>query len=68
MQDPTTNSTSYTMTINGTFVDGSTFPDGDYKVLLRALKVTGNQDLLEDHELWLSPMHFIVNRNSSASP
>lgn len=48
--------------INGTFADGSTFGNGEYKVLLSALRVTGNPALLSDYEFALTP-EFIVKEN-----
>ncbi|KAF9474706.1 pyrolysin [Pholiota conissans] len=39
-----------------TFANGTTIPSGTYRVLLRALRVTGNPLLEEDYESWLSPI------------
>ncbi|KIO19556.1 hypothetical protein M407DRAFT_16103 [Tulasnella calospora MUT 4182] len=37
------------------FVNGTVIPNGSYKLLLRALKITGNPKKNEDYEQWLSP-------------
>ena len=50
------------MAINGTFAAGSMIPDGDYKVLVRALKVTGNPASLADYEVALTP-EFTIKRS-----
>ncbi|KAI0684940.1 subtilisin-like protease [Cytidiella melzeri] len=39
-----------------TFSNGTTIPNGQYKILLRALKVTGNPNSEADFESWLSPV------------
>ncbi|KAI0786595.1 subtilisin-like protease [Abortiporus biennis] len=44
-----------TVTLDGTFADGTSIPNGDYKILVRALKVTGNPANENDFESWLSP-------------
>lgn len=38
------------------FANGTTIPNGSYRILLRALKVTGNPTKEEDFESWLSPI------------
>lgn len=38
------------------FANGTTIPEGSYRILLRALRVTGNPDNQEDYESWLSPV------------
>ena len=38
------------------FANGTTIPNGSYRVLLRALKVTGDPTKEEDYESWLSPV------------
>lgn len=48
-----------TLTIDGTFADGTTIKDGSYKVLLSALRVSGNPNLITDYEMALTPA-FIV--------
>ena len=45
--------------VTGVFANGSAIKSGEYKVLLRALRVTGNPAALSDYEFWLSP-EFIV--------
>ena len=39
-----------------TFANGTKIPNGEYKILLRALKVTGNPANEADFESWLSPV------------
>jgi subtilisin family serine protease len=41
---------------NNTFADGKVIPNGQYKVLIRALKITGDPKKEEDYESWLSPI------------
>ncbi|KAB5590080.1 Minor extracellular protease vpr protein [Ceratobasidium theobromae] len=43
------------------FVNGTNIPDGQYKILVRALKITGNPNQAEDYDIWLSPK-FVVKR------
>ncbi|EKM54703.1 uncharacterized protein PHACADRAFT_258717 [Phanerochaete carnosa HHB-10118-sp] len=51
-----------------TFANGSTIPNGLYKVLLRALKVTGDPTNEADFESWLSPIiGVVVPSNASDS-
>ncbi|RPD78695.1 subtilisin-like protease [Lentinus tigrinus ALCF2SS1-7] len=38
------------------FANGTTIPNGSYRILLRALKVTGDPTKEEDFESWLSPV------------
>ncbi|THG94885.1 hypothetical protein EW026_g6671 [Hermanssonia centrifuga] len=38
------------------FANGTTIPNGSYKILLRALKMTGDPTKEEDFESWLSPI------------
>ncbi|KAG8748214.1 hypothetical protein FRC11_012063 [Ceratobasidium sp. 423] len=37
------------------FANGTAIPDGSYKILFRALKITGNPKMEEDYEVWTSP-------------
>ncbi|CEL53477.1 Minor extracellular protease vpr OS=Bacillus subtilis (strain 168) GN=vpr PE=1 SV=1 [Rhizoctonia solani AG-1 IB] len=37
------------------FANGTAIPDGSYKILLRALKITGDPIKEEDYEVWTSP-------------
>ncbi len=39
-----------------TFANGTTIRKGTYRVLLRALRVTGDPTREEDYESWLSPI------------
>ncbi|KAI0363362.1 subtilisin-like protease [Pilatotrama ljubarskyi] len=45
-----------TLTISNQFANGTTIPNGSYRILLRALKVTGDPTKEEDFESWLSPV------------
>ena len=38
------------------FANGTRIPNGSYRFLLRALRVTGNPQRQEDYESWLSPV------------
>jgi len=38
------------------FADGSAIPNGSYRFLAKALKVTGNPKKSQDWEAWLSPI------------
>ena len=51
-----------TVPINGTFADGSDVADGSYRVLLRALRVTGDRDALADYETWVSD-EFVIQKD-----
>ncbi|CAL1706297.1 unnamed protein product [Somion occarium] len=42
--------------IENVFANGTTVPNGSYRILLRALKVTGDRTKEEDFESWLSPI------------
>ncbi|CCO30546.1 hypothetical protein BN14_04575 [Rhizoctonia solani AG-1 IB] len=44
------------------FANGTAIPDGSYKILVRALKITGNPTKEEDYEVWTSPT-ILVKRN-----
>ncbi|KEP46652.1 minor extracellular protease vpr protein [Rhizoctonia solani 123E] len=44
------------------FANGTAIPDGSYKVLIRALKITGNARVEEDFEVWTSST-VVVKRN-----
>jgi len=39
-----------------TFANGTTIPNGQYRVLLRALRVTGDPTNEADYDSWLSPI------------
>ncbi|KAJ7282961.1 subtilisin-like protease [Mycena rebaudengoi] len=45
---------------SGTFANGTRVNDGQYRVLLRALKVAGNPKNEEDYESWMSPQIGVV--------
>ncbi|CAE6398441.1 unnamed protein product [Rhizoctonia solani] len=38
------------------YANGTAIPDGSYKLLVRALKITGNAKAEEDYEVWTSPI------------
>lgn len=38
------------------FQDGTKVPNGSYKVLLRGLKLFGDETVSEDYDSWLSPV------------
>ena len=43
-----------------TFANGSTIANGPYRLLLRALRVTGDRAKQEDWETWLSPVVVVL--------
>ncbi|KAG8724913.1 hypothetical protein FRC09_012078 [Ceratobasidium sp. 395] len=43
------------------FANGTAIPNGSYKILLRALKITGDPKKEEDYEVWTSP-EIIIKR------
>ncbi|KAL4251463.1 Alkaline protease 1 [Abortiporus biennis] len=45
-----------TVDIDNVFANGTTVPNGSYRLLLRALKVTGDPTNEADFESWLSPI------------
>ncbi|KAF7321903.1 Subtilisin-like protease [Mycena kentingensis (nom. inval.)] len=46
--------------LTNTFANGTTIPNGAYKILLRSLKVTGDPKNEADWESWLSPVIGVV--------
>jgi hypothetical protein len=48
--------TAYTFLVSNSFANGTVIPNGSYKILLRALKVTGDPTNEADYESWLSPV------------
>jgi hypothetical protein len=42
-------------TIPVVFANGTAVPNGQYKVLLRALRVNGNPDTLDDYDIFVTP-------------
>ncbi|KAJ7085847.1 subtilisin-like protease [Mycena crocata] len=50
----------YSLLILGDFANGTRIDDGQYRVLLRALKVGGNAGAEEDYESWLGPQFGVV--------
>jgi hypothetical protein len=55
LQDEADNGWNQIPLVNA-FANGTTIPDGSYKLFLRALKVTGDRTKEEDFESWLSPV------------
>jgi hypothetical protein len=49
-----------TLVLTNTFANGTVIPNGSYKVLLRALRVTGDATKEADYESWLSPIFGIA--------
>lgn len=47
---------SGSLPISPTFANGTSIPNGDYRILVRALRVTGNPANEDDYESWLSPI------------
>lgn len=45
-----------TLVLKNVFANGTVIPNGSYKVLLRALRVTGDPTNEADYESWLSPI------------
>ncbi|CAE6403377.1 unnamed protein product [Rhizoctonia solani] len=50
----TADANGYTSLQVTAFANGTTIPDGSYKILVRALKITGNPKKEEDYEVWTS--------------
>ncbi|CAA7260654.1 unnamed protein product [Cyclocybe aegerita] len=55
-EDPEENAWSLLRLRAPTFANGTTITNGQYRVLFRALKVTGNSKRQGDYESWLSPV------------
>lgn len=56
-EDPTSGGTGFnTLLLDPTFANGTTIANGSYRVLVRALRVTGNPTREEDYDSWLSPI------------
>ncbi|KAJ7097194.1 subtilisin-like protease [Mycena belliarum] len=49
-----------TVQLSNTFANGTVIPNGEYKVLLRALRVTGDPTNEADYESWLTPVIGVV--------
>ncbi|KZT21765.1 subtilisin-like protease [Neolentinus lepideus HHB14362 ss-1] len=59
---PTSDDNGYnTYAFTGSFANGTAIAVGEYKVLLRALKVTGNPANEGDYETWLSPSFGVIS-------
>ncbi|KAG6820281.1 hypothetical protein H0H93_002893 [Arthromyces matolae] len=55
-EDADTNGWDVVSLATPTFANGTTIPNGQYRFLLRALKVTGNPGNEDDFESWLGPI------------
>ncbi|PFH48554.1 hypothetical protein AMATHDRAFT_76669 [Amanita thiersii Skay4041] len=55
-EDPKSNGYTSIKLDTPTFSNGTTIPNGTYRYLLRALRVTGKPSRQEDYESWLSPI------------
>lgn len=51
-----TNNAYTAFLIDGTFSDGSKIPNGSYRILIRALRVSGDAERDQDYDTWLSPI------------
>ncbi|KAG8728430.1 hypothetical protein FRC11_011074 [Ceratobasidium sp. 423] len=51
----TTTDRGYNTLLVKSFANKTDIPDGSYKILFRALKITGNPKEEEDYEVWTSP-------------
>lgn len=49
---------------NNTFANNTRIPSGRYRILLRALKISGNMEEQADYESWLSPV-MVFNTTSA---
>ncbi|KAJ7680615.1 pyrolysin, partial [Mycena polygramma] len=56
--DPSSGYTSFVLP--GSFANGTRINDGQYRTLVRALKVNGNPSAEEDYESWLGPQFGVV--------
>lgn len=46
----------YSFAFDGTFTNGTNVPNGEYKFLVRALRISGNPRKESDYDSWLSPV------------
>ncbi|KAL0058384.1 hypothetical protein AAF712_014946 [Marasmius tenuissimus] len=68
LASPNTGFFPFSLNNNVAFRNGTLVPDGTYKILVRALRVTGNRDNLNDWDMWLSPaMTFKFNETARAA-
>lgn len=51
---------SETFTLPAHFLDGTPIPPGEYRLLLRALRITGDPSKEEDYEVYLTPAFSVV--------
>jgi hypothetical protein len=58
VQDPIDGYDSFQF--DGTFANGTKIDDGQYRALLRVLKVGGNPNKEEDFESWLGPQFGVL--------
>jgi hypothetical protein len=55
------------LNLTSTFTNGSQIPDGSFRVLLRALRVTGDPTQEKDYDSFLSPVLDITNMNRTTA-
>ncbi|CAE6487820.1 unnamed protein product [Rhizoctonia solani] len=60
-----TNANGYSAVQVTAFANGTAIPDGSYKILLRALKITGDVKVEKDYEVWTSGT-MVVNGGGQA--
>jgi hypothetical protein len=46
--------------LSNTFANGTVIPNGNYRVLMRSLRVTGDPTNEADYDSWLSPIIGVV--------
>lgn len=49
--------------VTPTFANGTAIPNGRYKILIRALKITGDPKKESDYDAWLSPVVIVDYEN-----
>ncbi|CCA71532.1 related to subtilisin-like serine protease [Serendipita indica DSM 11827] len=49
------------------FLNRTAIPNGTYRLLIRSLKVTGNRNVEEDYDAWLSPVFTIGTPSNSTT-
>ncbi|KAG9102642.1 hypothetical protein FRC06_001557 [Ceratobasidium sp. 370] len=59
---PTADDNGYTAFVVGQFANGTAIPDGSYKILFRAAKITSDVTQEESYEVWTSP-EIVVKRS-----
>ncbi|CAA7260648.1 unnamed protein product [Cyclocybe aegerita] len=67
-EDPNDNGFSLVLIDEPVFANGTRIPNGLYKILIRALRVTGNPANQADYESWLSPIIGINAPTNTSTP